>query len=198
MPVLSRALAALLVLALLPTACGGDDDDDAEDGTGPTTTEVRAPRVPPGWRTVRNPVLGVTVAAPRGWPAEIRRQATLIRSDDQLVSITVAADRSAGGRRLSPARYARRTLRSLPGLEGKVAPRARRVRGSPYPSAIVEARGTVSSTTRPQLISVAVFRQGDQAMLTAIVFRNARVTPHFNDRTIRRMLGTLRGQTARE
>jgi hypothetical protein len=83
-------------------------------------------------------------------------------------------------------------MRSLPGFNGTIRRRVGRVRGSPYPNAVVEGSGAVSSTTRPQRISVAVFRQPRRATYAAIVFRNARVQPRFNDRTIRRLLGTLR------
>ena len=191
-----RTLAALTALTLPSAACQ-DDDEDRDAGSDGARTSERPPRPPPGWRTVTNPVLGVSISAPKTWPADTSRRATLVRSDDQLVSITVAADRSPAGRRLTPARYARRTIRSLPGFRGRVQRRARRVRGSPYPSAVLDGRGTVSSTSRPQVISVAVFRDEGRASYSAIVFRNARVKPRFNDRTIARILPTLRGRAPR-
>jgi hypothetical protein len=191
-----RTLATLSALALLPLAC--DDDDGGRDGGSgrPEATEHPA-TPPPGWRTVRNPVAGFTIAAPRTWPADTSRRSTLVRSDDRLVSITIAADRSPSGRELSPARYARRTLESLPGFAGRLRRRVGRVRGSPYRSAVVEATGTVNTTSRPQRISVAAFRDDGRATYTAIVFRNARVKPRFNDRTIARVLRTLRARAPR-
>jgi hypothetical protein len=88
-------------------------------------------------------------------------------------------------------------MRSLPGFEGKPRRRVGRVRGSPYRSAVVEASGTVNATSRPQRISVATFRDESRATYTAVVFRNARVRPRFNDRTIARILGTFRAQAPR-
>ena len=193
MPAFLRILAALTALALLPAACG-DDETGSDAGRDGAQTIERPTRPPPGWRTVRNAVAGFTIAAPKTWPADTSRRATLVRSHDRLVAITVAADRSAAGSELSPAEYARRTVKSLPGFEGKLRRRVRRVRGSPYPSAVAEASGTVNTTTRPQRISVAAFREEGEATYTAIVFRNARVKPRVNDRTIARVLRSFRVQ----
>ena len=190
---LLRPLAALAALVLLPAACG--DEEAGSDGSRDGAETIERPvRPPPAWRTVRNPVAGFTIAAPKSWPADTSRRATLVRSNDRLVSITVAADRSAAARELSPADYARRTLKSLPGFEGKLRRRVGRVRGSPYPSAVAEGSGTVDATSRPQRISVAALRDEDKATYAAIVFRNARVKPRFNDRTIARVLRTFRAQ----
>lgn len=194
MSLLPRTLAALAALALLPAACGGDDDKG--DSSRPKAS-ARPVEPPPGWRTVRNRAVGLTVAAPKRWPADNSRRTTLIRSDDQLVSITIAADRGASGRRLPPARYARRTLASLPGFKGRIAKRAPRVHGSPYPSAVVSGTGSVSTTIRRQRISVAAFRVAGNGTYTAIVFRNAVVKPRFNDRKIARVLRTFRAQAPR-
>ena len=186
-----RTLAALAALVLLPSACADEGSGRGGGRDGAQTIE-RATRLPPGWRTVRNPVAGFTIAAPKTWPADTSRRATFVRSEDRLVSITVAADRSAAGRELMPADYARRTLKSLPGFAGELRRGVRRVPGSPYPSAVVEGSGTVSATSRPQRISVAAFREQGEATYTAVVFRNARVKPRLNDRTIARILRSFR------
>jgi hypothetical protein len=191
-----RTLAALATLAVAPTACRDDDGGGGGTTTGAEAIE-RPARPPPGWHTLRNEVAGFTLAAPRAWPAETTRRRTLLRSEDRLVSITVAADRSAAGRRLAPARYARRTIESLPGFEGTVGRRARPVRGSPYRSAVVDGSGTVSTTIRRQRISVAAFHQPGVATHAAVVFRNAVVRPRLNDRTIARILTSFRAARPR-
>ena len=192
-----RPLAALAAITLGPVGCADDDEGKDRDSPSGEASE-RAARPPPGWRTVTNRVVGFTIAAPKAWPAATNRRSTLIRSDDRLVSITVAADRSPGGQALSPGRYARRTIESLPGFEGRIHRRARRVRGSPYRSAVVDASGTVEATTRPQRISVATFRPGNHATYSAIVFRNARIEPRLNDRKIARILRTFRARSPAE
>lgn len=189
---LPRTLAVLTLLVMLAAGCGGGDDDDGDGTSTGVHATGRPVPPPPGWRTVRNSVAGFTVAAPRAWPADSSRRATLIRSEDRLVSMTFAVDRSATGLALSPARYARRTLRSLPGFRGRLSPRARPVRGSPYPNAVVDGSGSVATTIRRQRISVAAFRYPGRATYSAIVFRNAVVKPRINDRTIERILRTFR------
>lgn len=196
MPAPLRTLTAMTALLLLPAGCDDEERGEAGGRDGAETIE-RPARPPPGWRTVRNPVAGFAIAAPKTWPAETSRKTTFLRSKDRLVSITLAADRSAAGRELSPTDYARQTMRSLPGFEGKLLRRVGRVRGSPYRSAVVEASGTVNATSRPQRISVATFRDERTATYTAVVFRNARVKPRVNDRTIARILGSFRAQAPR-
>ena len=183
------ALLAVAALTLPIAGCGGGNDEPAT--TGAETVERPAPP-PSGWRTVRNGVAGLTVAVPPRWTAATKRGATLIRSDDRLVSITVAADRTKPGRELAPAQYARQTLESLPKFEGSIRPGTRRVPSSPLESARVEGSGTLSTSRRAQRITVAAFQQPGSVTLVAIVFRNAKVHPRFNDRRIDRLLRTVR------
>jgi hypothetical protein len=182
-------LGAVLALA----ACG--DDERADTAPDPAAESSDAPAKPPrGWRTVRNPRAGFTLSAPLTWSARRRGPATLIRSDDHLVSATVAADRTSAGGEVDPATFARRTLDHLPGFRGRVRRRARRVRGSPYRSARVEARGRVSTSKVLQRISAAVFQRPGQVTYEVLVFRNARVRPRFNDPVVERMLRSFRAQ----
>ena len=79
--------------------------------TRPTARKRAAdkPAAPPaGWRTVENAAAGFTIAVPRSWAAATKRGATLIRSKDRLVAVTVAADRSPEGKaeRAGPVRRA--------------------------------------------------------------------------------------------
>ena len=187
-----QTLAALLAAAAVAPACGGEDETDEH-----RERADRPSKPPAGWRTVWNRTAGFTVAAPRRWTSRIKRGATLIRSRDRLVVVTIAADRSEAGRRKPPVTYARETLESLPGLEGSALPGRRRVRGSPYRSARVEGVGTLrASRRRTQRITVAAFHRPGQVTYAAVVFRNARLTPPADERAIRRMLRTLRAGRA--
>jgi hypothetical protein len=178
----------LLLAAALVAGCGEDDEEKA-----PSERADRAAKPPRGWRTVSNHSAGFTIAAPRRWTARTRKGATLIRSDDRLVVVTVAADRSEEGRGTHPARYARLTLLNLPEFEGRVSPRVRRVRGSPYGSARVDGFGTVRTSRRLQRITVATYRLPGRVTYTAVVFRNPRLTPGFDETIVNRMLRTVRG-----
>ena len=106
--------------------------------------------------------------------------------------MTVAADRSRAGRTLEPARYARTTLEELPGFEGSVSASPRRVRGTPYPAVRVDGLGSVRTSRTPQRITVAAYHREGVATYAAVVFRNATVRSRTDERTIDRMLRTVR------
>ena len=184
----------LLALGLLGSGCGGDDDQKAQR-EAPAAERADPPAKPPaGWRTVRNVRAGFTIAAPVPWTASTKGGRTTLRSDDRLVAIVVSADRTSPGRRLSPAQYARRTIRTVADFAGTVGRRVSRVPGSRYPSAVLTATGTVSPSNLSQRISVVIFQRPGRVSYGLLVFRNAGVKPRFNDRIIARMLRTFRAQ----
>ncbi len=194
MTALTRTTAALLALALLGSGCG-DDEEKAKGKSPPERADAPA-KPPPGWRTVRNARAGFTFAIPTRWAASSRRGRTTTRSDDRLVAVSISADRTARGRGLSPAQYARRTIRSVPNFAGTVGKRVSHVPGSRYDSAVLTATGTVSPSNLSQRISVVIFQRPGRVSYGVLVFRNAGVKPRFNDRTIDRMLRTFRAQPA--
>jgi hypothetical protein len=169
-----RALALLLAAAALgATSC--DEEDDFAGSPDPATERSDRPAKPPrGWHTVANGRAGFTLSVPRNWRTRTRRSATLIRSSDRLVAVTVAADRSEDGRATPPRRYARRTFRALPGFRRLRATRARRVHGSPYPSARVDGGGTLAKRRQRQRITVAAYQRPRRVTYTIIAF-SARV-----------------------
>jgi len=188
-------IALTLALVLLPAGCG---DESADRKTGPRPERADRPATPPpGWRTVRNSEAGFTVAAPRTWSAATKRGRTLIRSDDRLVAVSISADRTPTGRDLPPARYARRTIRTLPNFAGRVDGQSSSLPGSPYDSAVLNAIGTVEPSSLSQQISVAIFQRPGRVTYGALVFRNAGVKPRFNERTLNRMLRSFRAQPPR-
>jgi hypothetical protein len=171
-------MAAVIVLAV---GCGGGSVGAGDPPAKP----------PAGWRTVRNPQAGFSIAAPRSWLAATRRRATLLRSPDRLVALTVAGDRSMLGRDTPAAQYARDTLEALPDFEGSARVRTVSVRGSPYNSARLEGAGRVRSGRTIQGISVAAFHLSGKATFAVIVFRNLGAVPG-DARTVDRMLASLR------
>ena len=172
------ACAALLV------ACG---DDDA----APTAQQAPdRPATPPaGWRTVSNAKAAVSIAAPRAWKVTTRSRATLIRSPDRTLAVTLVADRSPAGRDTPAGDYASGILTQLPNFEGSVDPDPSRVPGSPYPSAQVEGRGRLPESKDQQRITVAAFHRAGRVTYAVVAFRQ-RQTP---ERTLQRMLSTVRG-----
>ena len=185
---MARALPLLLAALLLGVPGCGDDEEEPEERSD-------RPAAPPsGWRTVENGPAGFTLAVPRSWRARTNGNVTLIRSEDRLVVVTIAADRSKAAKELAPATYARRTVEALPGFEGSISIRVRPVRGSPYRTARVEASGTVRTSRRAQRITVVAFQRPGQATYAAVVFRNPRFDPRFDEPALSRMLRTLRAR----
>ena len=180
---------AIAATALVASGCMGDAkpaDRRGERADPPA-------RPPAGWRTVRNDTAGFSVAVPRSWTARTKAGATVIRSRDRLVAVTVAADRSEFGRNRPPGDYARQVLERLPGFEGSISPEVRRVPGSPYASGRVEGTGSLSTARRGQAISVIAFRRPRRVTYSVIVFRNASFRG-FDDRAVGRMLRTFRAR----
>ena len=188
----ARALTAVL-LSLALGACGDDDAPERPD------EKADAPAKPPArWRTVENEAAGFTIAAPRNWSAATKRGATLIRSKDELVAVTIAADRSVAGKDTEPGAYAGKVVAALPGFQGDVSVIDRKVAGSPYETAIAVGSGTVKTSGVPQRIEVAVFRRARQVIYTAVIFRNARAQPVPGRKTVARMLRSFRAQPPAE
>lgn len=182
---------ALLAILATPVGCGEKDGGPPPD---PAAERTDRPATPPrGWRTVLNRKAGFTVAVPRPWAARTRRGATLIRSDDSLLALTVLADRSRAGLETPARSYARQALAGLPGLERAQRRPAGAVR-SPYENASLEATGTPAASRRPQRVRVTVFRRPGQVTYTAIAFRNARVRPRRHDRALDRLLASFRAR----
>ncbi len=188
---------ALLVAALTAGLAGlgcGDDDDFA--GSPDPATERNDPpaKPPPGWRTFANRRAGFTLAVPAGWSARARKSATLIRSSDRLLAITVAADRSEPARTTPPREYARRTFRAVPGFRNLRLRTAGRVKGSPYPNARVSGTGTLADRRQRQRITVAAFRRPRQVTYTVVAF-SARAGPApAHAAELARMLASLRAR----
>ena len=179
------ALAAVLLAAALG-ACGDDDTPErpAERADAPA-------KPPPGgapWRTRRPGSRSPPQRRGRGHEAG----ATLIRSKDELVAVTIAADRSTAGRDTEPGPYAGKVVAALPGFQGDVSVTDSKVAGSPYETAIAVGSGTVKTSGVPQRIEVVVFRRPRQVTYSAVIFRNARAQPVPGRRTVARMLSRFR------
>ena len=162
-------IAAVLSAAAFAAGCG--DEDERAGSPDPATERSDPPaKPPPGWRTFANRKAGFTVSVPLDWSARRRGSATLIRSADRLLAVTIAADRSEPGRRTKPAVYARKAFRALPNFRRLRRARTRRVVGSPYPSARVDGRGTLAGRKQRQRITVAAFRRPRRATYTVVAF----------------------------
>lgn len=132
------------------------------------------PRLPDGWRRVRDPQGGFSVGLPPGWSSKRTGGTLVLSSRDRTLAIAVGADRSAPGRVAEPRRYASEAIESLRGYRGLRATPARRLEQAPYPAAHATATGTYAQTGVKQAIRlVALQRRGD-ATFTMLAFRSAK------------------------
>ncbi|HYH57735.1 MAG TPA: hypothetical protein VD790_00750 [Thermoleophilaceae bacterium] len=193
-----RATASLLA-ALAIALAGGCDEDDEFAGAPDPATERRDPPAdpPPGWRTLANRAAGFTMSVPREWTARTRRGATLIRSSDRLLAVTVAADRSEPGRTTPAPRYARRAFRALPAFRRVRATRARTVPRSPYPNGRVDGTGTLAATGGRQRISVTAFRRPGRVTYTVVAFSARLGSAPVHSGPLGVMLASLRARAPR-
>lgn len=183
-------LAAALIAGLAGAGCG--EEDELTGSPNPAKERNDPPAKPPlGWRTFTNEPAGFTLSVPLGWPARTRGSATLIRSSDHLVAITVAADRSEAARTVPPRRYALRAFRALPGFRNlKPAEVARKVEGSPYKSGRVNGTGTLVRRRQLQQITVATFQRPQRVTYTVVAFSGS--AAHAGE--LNRLLASLRAR----
>lgn len=184
----ARRIVAVAAAALIAAGCGDDGPEKRNERADP------AAKPPRNWKTARNREAGFTLSIPRSWTAKVKEQATLIRSKDKLVVLTVAADRGPEGRELTATAYAKRTLESLPEFEGSELPSASRVRGSPYKSARVDGVGSLKTSRRPQRIAVVAYRRPRKVIYALVAFFNPKVPAAFYEATFRRILRSFRAQ----
>ena len=186
----ATALLAVLIAGLAGAGCG--EEDEFAGSPNPARERSDPPAKPPaGWRTFTNRRAGFTLSVPPGWPARARRSATLIRSTDRLVAVTVGADRSEDARTVPPRRYALQTFRALPGFRSlKPAELTRKVKGSPYKSARVNGTGTLAKRRQRQQITVATFQRPRRVTYTVVAFSAAPA----HAREVDTMLASLRAR----
>jgi hypothetical protein len=188
-----RIAPVLLSVCTLAAGCGDTPPRqlDADPAQESSDKPAEAPR---GWRTVRNPSAGFSIAIPPGWSARTKRGATLIRSGDELLALTVQADRGPQGRELAPADYAGQTLAAVPGFTPRLRPKRGDTVDSPYVNARADARGVLERSRLEQRVSAVVFQRKGHVSYVAVAFRNAEVRPRGHDDELERVLGTLRAQ----
>jgi hypothetical protein len=193
-----RAIAVLLAATVALGMPGCGEEDEFTGAPDPATERSDKPAQPPsGWRAFANRRAGFTLSVPRAWPARTRRSATLIRSADHLLAITVAADRSEAGRTVRPGQYALRTFRALPGFRKLRPATTRRVRRSPYPSARVDGTGTLRDRSQRQRITVAAYRRRGHVTYTVVAFSAHLGGVPAYAVALRRLLASLRAQRPR-
>lgn len=203
------ATAAALLLALVSgslAACdSGEGSSLAEQSaeTGEVETTDPLPELPSGWGEEVNRSAGFAVGVPPGW--EVRGteegQGTVLSSPDDLLTVSVTADRTRGALELPLDDFAVRTARAL-GSEVLGADRFRDLtvgRPAPFDHAYdavgVRAQGVSGATGVVEKVLVVAIRREDVATFIAVVRENRDKSSEFGDReTIKRLLRSVRGR----
>jgi hypothetical protein len=193
----ARLLAVLAALTFLVAGCGSSTPARPGPAGGPGETADKRPPLPPGWRRVVDRRAGFSLGIPPGWTAHGVRGATVVRSADRALAVSIAADRGGQGRTLRPRLYARRTLSALRGYGRLRIGHPRRVHGAHYPAAAVPAQGRYRRTGVRQAITAISLQRPRRVTFSLLVFRNASVAPGVYDAAVAEMVHTLRGQPPR-
>ena len=184
---MKRACVLLTAAAAVAAGCGDGGSAQGEPSDPPA-------KPPTGWRSVRNAEAGFTLSVPRDWTVSNEGKASVLKSPDEVDALTVTADRGGEARMLDAATYARQAIDALPGFEGSLDPTAKRVTGSPYRSARLDGVGRVKGSGGAARFTVVAFQRPGRVTYTAVIFRNARVIPSFDEQRIKQVLRSFRAQ----
>jgi hypothetical protein len=185
----------LLAAALFVVpGCGGGDSKKASNLPDPKDEPTdAAAKPPPGWHTVKNKIAGFTVSAPDSWADAPTKAATAIRSDDKLVVVSIAADRSKKGADTNARTYAAETLKAT--TSAKTDGKIHTVKGSPYDNAYIVATGKIPGQKVPQTVTTVIYHRKGHVTYGMLIFANAKVKPHFNDKNLAELMRSFRAQS---
>lgn len=199
------AITSLWALLAVLGGCAGEGDESTDStatASEASATQSELPaKLPGGWTREVNRSAGFTVGLPTGWRAARRGRGngTVLRSPDDLVAVTVTADRTRGALGLDLGEFANRTLEALGGrsvgterfdADSTDEPPAVR---HPYESAVRSAVGTSRRTGVRERVIVAVLRREGLATFVVVVRENAeRDSAYAGPSTVRRLIRSVR------
>lgn len=186
-------LASLAAGAALIAGCS--EDADSGDSSAPRTAETADPpaKLPAGWRTEVNRAAGFTVGVPPAWSARLGGGTSVLSSPDELIAISISADRTDEALEAPLEGFATATARGLGGFEHLKLLSTRRYEGAAYPGVEVRARGTRRETAVPQRIELVILRRDQIASYPVLAAINDRRSSPFAEQ-IDRIVGSLRGR----
>ncbi len=183
--ILIPLLAILLALGLAAcgekdetTTAGSTDTGTTTTGTGEETNGAEPPAVKPAeipddWERVVNEEAGFSFGMPPGWTERSTPggQGSIVTSPDELVAVTITADRTEGALGLPLDEFATRTAEALGSdvvgrdrFKDLFVTRAVPFKGD-YEAAAVRASGKSVRTGTEELIFVVVLRSPDAAFV---------------------------------
>jgi hypothetical protein len=205
---LLATLIALGALALALAACSDDDGDSGDDGDAATTTEVAETadspaKLPSDWERQVNEQAGFSIGIPPGWSVRPTEggQGNIITAPDELIVLTVTADRTAGALQLPLDEFATRTAEAFDSevvgaqrFENLRITRAVPFKGT-YDAVAVRAIGRSRDSDVRERLLVVVLRREGQAAYVVISRENAETESKVASRQdIEGIIRSLRGR----
>jgi hypothetical protein len=169
--ILATAVAAL---ALALTACGSDDEPQPPEIERQPETAQELPNLPRGFEPEISRTNGLVFGRPPGWSVSEEGVATQLTAPDQLVVMSLTADRTDEALAGDPATLATRTFSALQGYEGELDPSEPRRFKHRYEASEVRGEGVSASTGVPQRLRVIVLERPGATVVTAVIAENAR------------------------
>jgi hypothetical protein len=186
-------LAALAGTAALAGCGGSGGGASTSTPTAATETPQKLAKLPPHWTRRIDRASGYSIGVPPGWSAGRSGGASLFRSPDRLVAVSLSVDRTGEALAVPTPSFARKALGGLPGFKGGLTPSPpRELRGTPLEAVEVSSVGVAESNGVRQRIAVVVLRRDRLVNFTAAVAANAAATPANELALAPRMVRTLR------
>ena len=215
--ILIPLLAALLIAGLAGCGSGGDSTSGegsakTSSGAGKDGSEEPAPetvdkpaKLPDGWTTSVNKNGGFSIGLPPGWSSRATEggQGSIVTAPDDLITLTITADRTSGALALPLDEFATRTAEALGSdVVGDdrfddlfVTKSAPFKLGHGYEAAAVRASGRSARTGVKEMIFVVVVRRPDQAAYVVISRENAQQQSKVASRDdVKEIIRSLRGR----
>jgi hypothetical protein len=188
------ALLALLVSLALP-ACGSEEED--AEPIAPVVdrkeeTRQGLPKLPRGFEAYRSRYNGLAFGRPPGWKATRRGRATLLIAPDELVVMSLAADRSDAAVATDTERLAVDTFAALEGYRGKLKPSEAHKFAHRYEAHQVRGDARSKRTGVPQRLRVIVLEREGRTVVTAVIAENSKEKAPDEVRQAYQALRTLR------
>lgn len=211
--ILIPLLAVLLAAGL--SACG-EQDETTTAGSSQTSTSaegdgttggdaVRPAKLPDDWERVTNEQAGFSFGIPPGWRERTTPggQGSIATSPDELIAVTITADRTQGALELPLDEFATRTAEAL----GSAVVGRDRFKDlfvttaapfeADYEASAVRASGKSARTGVEELIFVVVLRQPGEASYVVVSRENAEQTSDAASRDdVKGIIRSLRGAPA--
>lgn len=191
-----RTPALLVGLACLALNACGSEEEEAEP-IAPVVdrkeeTRQRPPELPRGFERHVSRHNGLEFGRPPAWKVTKRGDATLLIAPDELVAMSLSADRTDEAVAADTEQLAVDTFAALEGYKGKLNPSTPRKWGHPYEAYLVRGEAVAKKTDVRQRLRVFVLEREGRTVVTAVIAENSKERAPDEVRQAYQALRTLR------